>query len=179
MKVEQFITKEIRFDAAHRVPMHESKCHNLHGHSYTIIAEVSGELFTSGPQTDMIFDYGFLKQLLMEHIDATCDHGIILSIQDWKFICMAYDDKIFTTGIFSDWVQEVRKTIDQQCFWSGKTKFGKTYIISGAPTAENLAAHFFKVLSPFIRIATNNQGYLSAITCKETPTSSATYRIKE
>jgi len=170
------IVKEIGIDAAHRVPLHQSKCKNLHGHRYTIYAELSGDLFTEGPQTDMVLDYGFMKDLLMTHIDAPCDHGIILSLTDTKFVGMAYDDRLYTQGIYCDWEKEISRAVESDGFWSGQTKYGKTYIIAGIPTAENLAKHWFDVLEKPFAAATHGQAKLSAITVKETPTSIATYR---
>jgi 6-pyruvoyltetrahydropterin/6-carboxytetrahydropterin synthase len=176
------ITKEIDFDYAHRVPLHNGKCSSIHGHRATVTVEITGELRENGPQTGMVFDYGFIKQLLMEHVDAKCDHGIILAFDDFKFVSMCYNDKLRTKaigGIFSDWHREVTDEVIKNTFWSGETNFGKTYIIDGSPTAENLAAHFFNVLEPLIPPATNFQACLSAVTFKETPSSSATYRINE
>lgn len=45
-----------------------------------------GDLFVGGPQTQMVLDYGILKNLMMENIDAMCDHAMIISLQDWKYI---------------------------------------------------------------------------------------------
>lgn len=178
MTEEKSISKEIEFDYAHRVPKHESKCKNLHGHRGTVIAEISGDLIEDGPQTDMLLDYSYLKEILMDHIDKLCDHGIILSFSDTKFVGLAYDDKLFTDGIFSDWYWQVNDVVKKDGFWSGETAFGKTYIVRGAPTSEYLAMHFFKVLAPKVLERTNGKAWLSAITFKETPSSTATYRIR-
>jgi len=177
---EKSISKEIDFDYAHRVPKHESKCKNLHGHRGTIIAELTGDLIEDGPQTDMILDYGFLKQILMDHVDALCDHGIILSLHDTKFINMAYDEKLTRQPyhIFTDWYNDVVDSVNHKSFWAGQSNFGKTYIIRGAPTSEYLAKHFFEILSPIVLEKTNGTAWLSAITFKETPSSTATYRVR-
>ena len=168
------ITAEIGIDAAHRVPLHQSKCKNGHGHRYGIFAEITGNLFTEGPQTDMVLDFGFLKKLMLEHIDARCDHGIILSNTDTKFLGMAYDSLLYNS--YDTWEKEIEESIKLNGFWFGTSMFGKTYIISGVPTAENLAIHWFNILEPHVLELTNNQARLSAITVKETPTSVATYR---
>jgi 6-pyruvoyltetrahydropterin/6-carboxytetrahydropterin synthase len=180
MTEEKSISKEIDFDYAHRVPKHQSKCKNLHGHRGTIIAELTGELVEDGPQTDMIMDYGFLKQILMDHVDALCDHGIILSMSDTKFIGMAYDEKLtrLPYHIYKDWYTDIEKEVEKNRFWAGQTNFGKTYIIKGAPTSEYLAMHFFKILSPLVYEQTGGKAWLSAITFKETPSSTATFRVK-
>ncbi|MFW8587824.1 6-carboxytetrahydropterin synthase [Rhizobium beringeri] len=55
------ITREIGIDAAHRIPHHESKCHNLHGHRYKIAATCVGPLCGDGEQTGMVLDFRFLE----------------------------------------------------------------------------------------------------------------------
>ncbi len=172
------ISKEIGIDAAHRVPLHQSKCKNIHGHRYLVIAEIQGNLCTSGPQTDMLLDYGFLKDLLMQYVDAYCDHGLILAIDDFKFVSMAYDEKLVShaSHIFKDWYEEIVAEVQNTGFWAGTTLFGKTYIMGGVPTAENLAKHWFSRLSQPVAEATNHRAFLSAVTVHETPSSIATYR---
>jgi len=167
------ITKEIGIDAAHRVPLHQSKCRSMHGHRYVIYMEISGELFQEGPQSNMVLDYGFMKDLMMTYIDAYCDHGIILASDDEKFLTMAHNKNL---NEITDWFCTIQESIKQTGFWAGETLFGKTYIINGAPTAENLAQHWFKRLAPAVLKATNGQAKLTAIIVKETPTSIATYQ---
>jgi len=175
------IYKEIEFDYGHRVALHETfdgkpgKCSSCHGHRGKVIAYLSGKLFESGPQTQMIFDYGFLKNLLVENIDAHCDHAMILSFKDEKFMGMAYSDRL-TKEIYIDWHNNIKKSIKIDSFWFGQTNFGKTYIIADYPTAESLAKHFFEILRPKILVATNNQARLDSIVFKETPTSGAEYK---
>jgi 6-pyruvoyltetrahydropterin/6-carboxytetrahydropterin synthase len=170
------IVKELGLDVAHRVPLTKSKCFNMHGHRYTVFAEVSGEnLVTTGPQSDMILDFSFLKNLMVEHIDAKCDHGIILSIQDMKMLGMAYNDRAYK-DIYSSWINSIQMAIHFDGFWSGETNFGKTYVIENYPTAEALAAHWFSILAPKVLELTNNKAQLTAITVQETPTSTATFR---
>lgn len=76
------ITRKIEIDAAHRVPSHESKCRNIHGHRYTVEATVEGTLYESGPQEGMVLDFGFLKELMVELIDGPADHAMIAWAQD-------------------------------------------------------------------------------------------------
>lgn len=72
------ITREIGIDAAHRVPDHASKCFNLHGHRYTILATCRGPLIDSGEQTGMVVEFGFLKEEMMAVCDTPADHATIL-----------------------------------------------------------------------------------------------------
>jgi len=149
----------IGIDAAHRVPLHQSRCKNWHGHRYTITAEMSGELYTSGPQTGMVMDFSFLKELMMKHIDETCDHGSILTLSDYKFIGIAFES---LEGDFLSWHTKVAAAISANGFWKGQTVFGKTYIIADVPTAENLAKHWFERMAPDVLKATNGR-IISAI----------------
>jgi 6-pyruvoyltetrahydropterin/6-carboxytetrahydropterin synthase len=78
-KVRYFeITREIGIDAAHRVPHHASKCHNVHGHRYVVEATICGRLIEEGEQTGMVMDFGFLKDEMMAIIDAPADHAMIM-----------------------------------------------------------------------------------------------------
>ena len=38
------ISKEVQFDAGHRVPNHASKCKNPHGHRYRVVVHCAGEI---------------------------------------------------------------------------------------------------------------------------------------
>lgn len=59
MNVE--LTREFTFEAAHRLPETPEghKCRRLHGHSYRITVEVSGEI---DPQTGWLIDFADLKE---------------------------------------------------------------------------------------------------------------------
>ena len=74
-------TRKIRFDAAHRVMEHESKCKMLHGHRY--IAEVT---FKSEKLDKLgrIIDFGLIKDILGKWIEDNFDHNVILNINDKK-----------------------------------------------------------------------------------------------
>lgn len=175
----KLITKEIEFDAAHRVARTDTACRNLHGHRYLIKIELEGNLIESGPQTGMVLDYHFMKDMLMEHVHSKCDHAIILSIFDTKFINMSYDEKLNSdrSWFFKDWFNHVKENIEKNNFWSGTTAFGKTYIIQEYSTAENLAEHFFNILQKDVTERTEGTVKLKSVTIKETPSSSATYSI--
>lgn len=76
------ISKEIEFDAGHRVPLHESKCKNPHGHRYRVVAYIEGDLITEGPESGMVRDFSVVKQLLMDLVHDKYDHGFIVHEQD-------------------------------------------------------------------------------------------------
>lgn len=80
--MERFrITRKIEIDAAHRVPDHASKCRNLHGHRYVIEATCVGELIDFGPETGMVMDFSFLKEIMVDCIDRFYDHAMIV----WEY----------------------------------------------------------------------------------------------
>lgn len=80
------VSKYIEIDAGHRVPYHDSKCKNIHGHRYriTLTAEapetVPPDVFRS--DSGMIVDFDKLKEVLMSAIHDRYDHKLILWIQD-------------------------------------------------------------------------------------------------
>lgn len=74
------ISVELTFDAGHRIVGHKGKCAQLHGHTYKVHIQVSGELEDPG----FVVDFGDIKDLVMEW-----DHKMLL----WN------SDPIFPTGL--------------------------------------------------------------------------------
>lgn len=75
------VTKEIEFDAGHRVPDHEGKCVNPHGHRYRVVLCVTGAVHREGARTGMVLDFAEIKSVLQE-IHDKFDHGFIYSEYD-------------------------------------------------------------------------------------------------
>lgn len=97
------ISKEIEFDAGHRVPLHESKCKNPHGHRYKVRATIAGELITEGPESGMVRDFSIIKQLLTKHVHDVYDHGFMVYKDDHEMdpfisLCHVYNWKIIMTN---------------------------------------------------------------------------------
>lgn len=109
-------SRNIEIDMAHRVMLHGSKCRNLHGHRYVVILTVRGELKTEGSETGMVKDFSFLKQVLMEVIDAKYDHAC----------CLQEDDVL---------LKKLRELYDLP---EMKSQQNKLIGIPYTPTAENL-----------------------------------------
>lgn len=80
------ISKEIQFDAGHRVPLHASKCKNPHGHRYRVVAHINGELITEGPESGMVRDFSTVKELLTKFVHDVYDHGFIIHVEDTKML---------------------------------------------------------------------------------------------
>lgn len=72
------VTVEHNFETAHRLPALGGKCVNLHGHSWTVLWEITGYPDADG----ILVEYGSLKRVLRSWVDAHLDHGTILGAGD-------------------------------------------------------------------------------------------------
>lgn len=170
------ITRQIGCDIGHRVPTHGSKCKNVHGHRYTIEATcLSKQVHREGEQKDMILDFGFLKEEMMNVIDKACDHG---------FICWRDDPllPLFLANDNEDLHGENLRRIDKKIQEFGecvieppKTTIGKLNIVPFIPTAEKLAEHWYKKLYKRVFVRSEEQAVLSKIKVWETPNCTAEY----
>ncbi len=71
------IAKEYNWEMGHRLPFHEGKCKNLHGHSYKCMVEICGEPDANG----MVLDYYDMKTIIQPVIDEL-DHSFMVYSQD-------------------------------------------------------------------------------------------------
>lgn len=170
------VTRSIGIDAGHRIMTHGSKCKHLHGHRYTIDATceaIGGELHGEGEQTDMVVDFGFLKDEMMKHIDEPCDHGLILSIQDEEVLKMFAPEN----QEFSEWLGSKRNEVVEQgfCETTDAKLSMKLYLADFQPTAESLAHHWFRRLSAPVHNRSSQMARLLQIKVWETPNCSAEY----
>jgi 6-pyruvoyltetrahydropterin/6-carboxytetrahydropterin synthase len=151
--VSTFISKEVQFDAGHRVPNHSSKCKNPHGHRYRVVVTLGGDLITEkgDSQEGMVIDFGFIKEALTEHIHDVFDHGFIVYDGDQKML----DALSYGNGADDDW---------------------KVIVVRYIPTAENLAKDCWARL--VIPVANLGKGrvWLENVEVWETPTSMASYK---
>jgi 6-pyruvoyltetrahydropterin/6-carboxytetrahydropterin synthase len=114
------VTKEIEFDTGHRVPLHESKCRNPHGHRYKVKANVVGPLKSAGSESGMVVDFGYIKRLLTSEVHDRFDHAFVVQDSD----------------------KELRDFL-----LSGSWH---VVIVQFPPTAENMAADIYNDLAPQI-----------------------------
>ncbi len=147
------VSKYIEIDAGHRVPYHDSKCKNIHGHRYriTLTAEapetVPPDVFRS--DSGMIVDFGILKAIMMTAIHERFDHKLILWIQD---------PILSETDITQpELPQSVKDSI---------------VMIPCVPTAEELARFWGGLCSSLLEGASFD---LYSCEVRETPTSTATF----
>lgn len=144
------ISKEIEIDYGHRVPNHKSKCRNFHGHRGKIRLWLEGEIVTEAGSSDegMLVDFGDVKRLMMEKLDALLDHGFIMYEKDSQL-------KLFT------------KICDSEKL--------KLVVVPFIPTAENLAKYCFNILKHPIRKIYKHKLIPIKLEFYETPTSVAVY----
>jgi len=88
------IAKEFQFDACHMLDGHNGKCHNLHGHTYRLIIEISANLIEQGSSADMVMDFADIKQTVKQHVIDKLDHASKVGNQ-----CCAYPAIATTSAI--------------------------------------------------------------------------------
>lgn len=110
------ITRQIEWDAAHRVMMHESKCATLHGHRYRALITVTIDKLDD---LGRVVDFGVIKERVGGWVDNTWDHTTLINHYD----------------------HDLRDFCDAQAAKGNR----KPYIIAGEPTAENIAAELLTV----------------------------------
>lgn len=71
------VSKEFSFDMAHILDGHDGKCQNLHGHTYKLQVEVSGDLVAEGAKKGMVVDFTDVKRIVKAAILDPMDHAFI------------------------------------------------------------------------------------------------------
>jgi len=68
--------KEVRFEAAHRLPSHAGKCARPHGHSYRAELWFEGQVTEdAGASEDgMVFDFGKVSDYWKTQLEPDLDH---------------------------------------------------------------------------------------------------------
>jgi 6-pyruvoyltetrahydropterin/6-carboxytetrahydropterin synthase len=149
--MSQFIvSKEIEFDAGHRVPLHSSKCSNPHGHRYKVVAHVAGYLHERGSSTGMVMDFSDIKLALTELVHDLFDHGFIVQRSD------------------IDMMDALQINIAHGQTPDTSLQGWKVIVVDWTPTAEEMARAVFEILRRRV-------SGLVAVDIYETPTSKATY----
>jgi 6-pyruvoyltetrahydropterin/6-carboxytetrahydropterin synthase len=146
------ISKEIEFDAGHRVPNHKSKCRNPHGHRYKVQAVLIGSIVEEPGASDegMLVDFSDLKTILTEKVHDVLDHGFIVYEGD----------------------RAMRILFEQGESW-------KVIIFPYIPTAENIARWIWDQIVGEINGRFRGNLELQSIRVWETPTSAAVYAGEE
>jgi 6-pyruvoyltetrahydropterin/6-carboxytetrahydropterin synthase len=169
------VTRQIAIDAGHRVMTHGSKCRHLHGHRYTIEATcLADHLQTGGEQSDMVLDFGFLKDEMMAEIDDPCDHGFLAHVDDAELLAMFRPE----TADGPAWTATVRTAVRRHGYClTTQTRMGtKLYVLDVNPTAEQLCRHWFGRLKPVVAAKSGGLARLQEIVVWETPHCRASFR---
>lgn len=174
MKEPFRITRKIEIDAGHRVPDHGSKCRNIHGHRYVVEATVTGDLSQEGSDKGMVMDFSFLKGLLELHVDALCDHALIL-----------YQGDSLLQHMLSTWLKEIDHQISELGYAMLSNDvhrlpdgLGKVCVVTFVPTAENLARWWYSKLWKPVHGASKGRAALEKIRVYETPNCWSDYPVK-
>ena len=136
------ITRKLEFDAGHRIPDHKSQCRNLHGHRYTLLVTLTGEVVSQEGYSDtgMIMDFSEVKALANAHLVDVWDHAFLVFEKDLL----------------------VRQFLDS-------LPDHKTVVLDRVPTVENLAQIAFDILHAVYDGKYGHNLALSSVTLYETP----------
>lgn len=146
------VSKEVQFDAGHRVARHGGKCSSPHGHRYRVVLTVQGPIVDDDDRGDfgMVMDFGAIKEFLTRDIHDVLDHAFIVEASD-----------IVMRQCLENGDDRVREQGDQG--W-------RIVVVPFTPTAEELARHI-------AALATNalDGMVVTRVDVWETPTSVATW----
>lgn len=164
------ISKEIQFDAGHRVPQHKSKCRSQHGHRYRLVVYVEGPVVQSDDSDDgMVIDFGDLKIVMMDKVHDLFDHANILWVNDplTDILTERWSELKVKQLIVTKY--DVRNDSYDFCKFS-TNEMGNVVIVGVTPTAENLTYIVWNILNMALKETFLK---LSRIELWETPTSCA------
>lgn len=168
------VSRRIEIDAGHRIMTHGSKCRHLHGHRYAIEAICEAALLRKdGEQTDMVVDFGFLKDEMLRAIDEPCDHGFIAALADVELLSLFAPQGADP----AQWRDALAAEVSAKGFATTTgTRLGtKLTIVPFQPTAECLARHWFERLTEPVRARSNGTARLISVKVWETPNCWAEY----
>lgn len=168
------VSRRIDIDAGHRIMTHGSKCRHVHGHRYGIEAVCEAvDLHHAGEQTDMVVDFGFLKEEMVKAIDVPCDHGFIAALADRELLGMFAPAGVEVDG----WIAALDVVVRNEGeTTTTHTRLGtKLTVVPFQPTAECLARHWYIKLAQPVRARSNGTARLVKVTVFETPNCAAQY----
>jgi 6-pyruvoyltetrahydropterin/6-carboxytetrahydropterin synthase len=139
---------EITFDAAHRLSNYEGKCKRIHGHTYKVFVEVSADSLNNW---GAVIDFGDLKKMMNDHIDAIYDHKLLLFVDD------PINKKISAALPIDDWI----------------------YWMNSNTTAENIAKEIYTEIRVILKTLTKSNVSVNKVTVYETPKNGASYQEEQ
>lgn len=159
------VSSFIEFDYGHRVPNHDSKCRNLHGHRAKVEIRVAGPLVLGGAKDGMVLDFGDLKRLLMKHVHDLFDHVLILQNTD----ILTSRNILGLSEPMSCWFQPVYPVLFGGYF---KALDSKVVVLDCAPTAENLGFVIWQIIQKYLP---SDRLRLREVIFWETPNNKSSY----
>jgi 6-pyruvoyltetrahydropterin/6-carboxytetrahydropterin synthase len=90
------VTVRHTWEAGHRLPHIEGKCQSLHGHSWSVEAEVRSPNVAHGD--NMVIEFATVKRVLRAFIDSRLDHGLMLGDSDDLTDLLEPHGKVFRFG---------------------------------------------------------------------------------
>lgn len=74
------VTKEFDWEMAHALDHHDGKCHNIHGHTYSLsVTFVGTPMDLPGtPKDGMVIDFADLKKIVKTNVVDVYDHALVL-----------------------------------------------------------------------------------------------------
>jgi 6-pyruvoyltetrahydropterin/6-carboxytetrahydropterin synthase len=117
------LTREYRFEAAHRLPRvpEGHKCARVHGHSYKVVLYVRGKV---DPQSGWLLDFGVIDDVFMERIHSRLDHRYLNDIPGLEnSTCEVLSGFIWNeirTAIPQLSAVTVWETVDASCTYRGE-----------------------------------------------------------
>lgn len=113
------VVKIFTFDSSHLLDGHDGKCKNLHGHTYKLEVEVSGDIVDHGPKEGMVIDFSDLKAIVKKHVLDLMDHAFLYNRLNERESAIA--------ALLEGWGL-------------------KTYALEHRTTAEMMCQHIFHIL---------------------------------
>ncbi len=122
------IATEFRWEMGHRLPNHKGECKNIHGHSYKLIVELSGEI---NPKTGMIIDFYDLG-LIVNPIIEKFDHSFLVYKKDTKLLNFLTENKMkkVVTGYYGTVENICNNFIDLIVKGIKKSKLNNIYSVT-------------------------------------------------
>jgi 6-pyruvoyltetrahydropterin/6-carboxytetrahydropterin synthase len=144
---------------------------SVHGHRGTIEVQCAGfSLHQFGEHSQMVLDFGFLKEVMMTVIGKSIDHGFVFCIDDSELL----DHFVPRNGKPIEPPRRIKDRLDEKDYWlSTEIQTVRVRTLLDAklyvPTSERLAEHFFNRLRAPIYEQSNGVGDLMNLRFWETP----------
>lgn len=163
------ISKEIKIEMGHRLPNHNGRCSNIHGHSYLIELVVDATaLRTTGATEGMVEDFSVLKQAL-DPIDAIFDHAMVLSVDDMMLLSLMEG----SLAEKQEYIKHIKELNDVFTTFSG-VMATRLVVIRQPPTAEILGMVWLHIIRrTFNELKGKGSVKLTKLIVRETATSRA------